>query len=198
MPAKVLSSVLAAASLAAVLLAPVAHAADLYPDPRTRIGSPYDDPRYRDMYGFQPAPRYVDRADLPPPPPVYDTDRRGYLRPMPPPAYVDQRHWAPGHAATCVPREHIRRALKDDGWSGFHDLDLRGPVAVVFAYRPDGRLYRVKVDRCSGAVIGTRLIDHREHADASRDYGPSDADEPPAYDPTPRGSRWDGTRSYRY
>ncbi|MFZ4806695.1 MAG: hypothetical protein ACOYLQ_05505 [Hyphomicrobiaceae bacterium] len=170
-------------------------AADLYDNP-PRIGSPYDDPRYRDMYGYQPAPppRYVDRGDLPPPRIIYPEvprDHRGYLAPMPAPGFVDGRTWAPDRsyrADDCIPREAIRRALQDDGWHGFHDLDLRGPVAVVFAYRPDGRLYRVKVDRCNGAVIASRLVDRRDHAEATEDD---------RTDVEPRRSRWDGPRQWR-
>ncbi len=178
--------------------ATTSRAADLYDNP-PRIGSPYEDPRYRDMYGYQPAPppppRYVDRGDLPPPRIVYPDaprDRRGYLAPMPAPGYIDGRAWTPDrHDRTtndCIPREAIRRALQDDGWNGFHDLDLRGPVAVVFAYRPDGRLYRVKVDRCSGAVLASRLVDRQDHAEATDDD---------RGDVEPRRSRWDGPRQWR-
>lgn len=189
---KVLATVLLASSVVLPLAA--ATAADLYPDGRARVGSPYDDPRYRGIYGDEvPAPpRYVERRDISPPPAVvYQEPRRAYLPPMPPPAYIDQRHWLPDRGNSCVPREHIKQALVQDGWSGFQDLEFRGPVAVVHAYRPDGRLYRLKVDRCSGDLLGTRLIDRREHADAT-EYEDG-ADDRYA----PRGSRYDG-RTYRY
>lgn len=176
--------------------APPVFAADLYDTDRPRVSSPYDDPRYRDIYG-QPAPRYVDRGNLPPPPVVYPertytertyTDRRTYLAPMPPPTFIDRRHWVPGYTDRCVPRELIRDNLKADGWSGFHDLDFQGPVATVNAYRPDGHLYRLKVDRCSGDLVSTRLLDR------TRDVAGVDGE---TYDEAPRGSSYDG-RAYRY
>jgi hypothetical protein len=187
------SKVLAALFVISSSSLPVtAGAADLYPDYRPRVGSPYEDPRYRGIYGDEapaPAPRYVERRDLgPPPAAIYPEPRRGYLPPMPPPAHIDQRYWQPERGGNCVPREHIKQVLVQDGWSGFQDLDMRGPFAVLHAYRPDGRLYRLKIDRCSGDLLSTRLVDRREQADAS------EYDDPPE---APRGSRYDGP-TYRY
>ncbi len=190
------SRTLAAVAAAVVLLMPLAKsasAADIYDDDRPRIGSPYDDPRYRDLYGRDyktappPPPRYVDL----PPPTVYTDrvyrERRAYLPPMPPPAYIDRREW--DRTSSCVPREEIRRGLQQDGWSGFHDLDFRGDVATVLAYRPDGKLYRLKIERCSGDLIGTRLVDRNEHAYSAYEYAPNDS---------LRGPRYEGSRAYRY
>jgi hypothetical protein len=199
------SRTLAAVATAIALLLPLANfasAADIYYDDRPRVGSPYDDPRYRDLYGRDyktapPAPpRYVDL----PPPTVYTDrvyrERRGYLPPMPPPAYVDRREWLPDRTSSCLPREEIRRGLQQDGWSGFHDLDFRGDIATVLAYRPDGRLYRLKIERCSGDLIGTRLVDRNEHAYSAYEYAPSDSIRGPRYQSN--GTPYEGSRAYRY
>lgn len=186
------------AGFVSAAFAPTLEAADLYDD-RPRYGSPYDDPRYRDIYGHRaPKPTYVERRDLPPPVEPY-RDRRGYLAPMPPPAYVDRRHWQRDREPDCVPRHEVRRALQEDGWSGFHDLDVRGADAVVYAYRPSGHLYRLTVARCTGEVLSTHLVDRDDRAvpPPSRRY------EPEPYE-APRSTRWDGStreydrRIYRY
>jgi hypothetical protein len=217
MRAKILATGLLAASLL-VAMAPPLRAADLY-DERPRYGSAYEDPRYRDIYGHRaPHPAYVERRDLPPPasvPVESYRDRRGYLAPMPPPAYVDRRHWLPGRETRCLPRHEIRRALQDDGWSGFHDLDVREADAIVHAYRPNGQLYRVKVARCTGEILSTRLIDRSDRGLARPDRYGSDSAAPEPYEPEPsraggydadrdndayvppRSTRWDGsTRPY--
>lgn len=59
----------------------------------------------------------------------------------------------------CVPRRAIRDHLVTDGWSGFHDLEIRGRSAHIRARRPDGRLYALKLDRCSGQIVRARPVD---------------------------------------
>lgn len=143
-----------------------------------RYSSAYEDPRYRDLYA--PEPRgysYEYRAEPPPPvPPAF------VFRHNEPPRhydhrYSDYRHGDRRHSSYCVPREEAKRRLINDGWRDFHDLELRDDVARVRARRPNGDLYDLKVDRCSGEIVHSNFL--------QRGYGPY------AYDNGP--SRWERT-----
>jgi len=139
-------------AVAASCLPFAAGAADLdysappYDPYASRHGSPYDDPRYRDMYEIPAAPpRYA------PPPRSFTRSYRddGYLPPLnAPPRFSD----APLYDR-CIARGEIRSRLADDGWGDFHDLDIRGEVAFVKARRPSGRIFELKVDRCTGDIV---------------------------------------------
>lgn len=140
----------------AITLSPAAKSADLedYPRHEQRGESPYDDPRYRYLYGEdEPAP---PRYAAPPPAyryePSYKDER---LPPMPvPPRFSEHRHAAPG----CIPKREIRARLMDRGWGGFHDIEIRGEVAYVKAQRPSGRMFDLEIDRCSGHVLSARPV----------------------------------------
>ena len=176
----------AATAAFAVLLAfaakQPAHAADLYgaevyPPP---AASPYDDPRYGDIYRHPPPQRFAaPQPELYRPrygePPIRDRD--GYLREMPRPDARDGRY---GAGAACLPHEVVREQLERRGWSGFHDLEMRGNVAHLKARRVNGRWFDLTVDRCTGRVLESRLAEHRA-ADAD-DYRPAPGyGEPPGY-----------------
>jgi hypothetical protein len=144
------------AAVAALVAAP-ALAADLdYTD-----RSPYDDPRYSDIYSHPapPPPRYAYPV---PPAPVYRDDR--YAAPPqyvpPPPPHRQQGR----HAADCVPRAQVRHRLESRGWHDFHDAQPMGEVVHIRARRPSGRLFDLTLDRCSGEVLGVEAIDHRAAA----------------------------------
>ncbi|MGH6815802.1 MAG: hypothetical protein ACREC6_08860 [Hyphomicrobiaceae bacterium] len=151
------SRTLAASVFAVVCLAtgPAAVAADL------RDGA-CDDPRYCDRYGNPLPPRTADpyrRKEYPPREPHPDEfgGPESGARPHGRPHY-------PGHSgydlpSHCVPRFVIKKKLIHDGWSDFYDLELRSDVAILKARRPNGSFYRVKVDRCTGHVLGTKLLD---------------------------------------
>jgi hypothetical protein len=147
-----------------------ARAADLYGPIPDRYSSAYEDPRYRDLYGPEPRPHYGQRYEqrfyhpVPPPPPPHvhsykdDPDHRPPLRQF--------NHFDSGpnwrherHGAACIPREEIRRGLIEEGWYAFRDLEIRGDVALVRARRPNGDVYDLKVDRCSGEVVHARVIE---------------------------------------
>ena len=99
----------------------------------------YAEPRYE-------APRrYYDEA------PAAPHNRYGYLEPMNP-----RSDYSAG--PTCIPRGEIRRALINEGWRDFRDLELRGEVAKIQARRPNGQLYALKVDRCSGEIVHSRPL----------------------------------------
>ncbi len=176
---------LAAVLVAALQLtgASVSSAADLYGGP------PDGDPRYSDIYR-QPPARYDDR--YPPyankqayveeddddngyddqPRYVERYDRGEYLRPMNPPRFQGEYAWSGYERPGCVPGGEIRRELIRDGWSGFHDAELRGRSALVTARRPNGEFYRLKVNRCTGEVVRARPLDAHGDSYAWRRRGP--------------------------
>jgi hypothetical protein len=148
-------SVIAAAAFA---LAPGAKAADLEGERYIQRGEgPYDEPRYAERYREPPpgyddddrddGPEYGGEPDAAPP---YDSSKDGYY---PPPRRFD----VPSRRADgCAPRWQVRHRLRAEGWTGLHDLDLRGDVAIVRAYRPSGESFTLKIDRCSGEIVDAR------------------------------------------
>jgi hypothetical protein len=153
------SMVLAATVIAAVAAgAPGARAADLEYGPGDRYSSPYDDPRYRDLYG--PSPRYTER---------YSYEERTYRPPVPPRNVYRDDDYAPEprryaedyrFGAGCLPRHEVRQRLRDQGWGDFHDLELRPDVAILRARGPRGDLYDLRIDRCTGAIVHARPLEH--------------------------------------
>lgn len=174
-----MSTRFAGASLIAVLFlagAPAAMAADL-------SGDPYDDPRYADIYRDGPprqAKRYVERYE------ERDEERGqsykddGYKDD----GYKDDdydngsRYGDRGddyddgkddkydggyrygdNRGGCVPRHLIRRDLKDQGWHGFHALQVRHNYILLKAQRPSGRVFDLKVDRCTGHIVNAKACD---------------------------------------
>jgi hypothetical protein len=159
-----MKSLLLTASVLAVLSASASavSAADLGYNysPSDRYSSPYDDPRYRDLYGTP--PRYAER---------YEDEERTYREPAPAPKYgyrdededdlFGPRRYAEDYryGRGCVPRYEIKRNLIRDGWHDFHALELRPGTASVRARRPNGKLFELRVDRCTGDVVDARPVD---------------------------------------
>jgi hypothetical protein len=161
---------LSAGILAAFAIAGAApaRAADLdYRGPADRWSSAYEDPRYADIYG--------------PPPHHYGGPLAGYDRPAPPPippgyVYRDRGYdpYAPRYTELprpplpyregCLPKAEIKHRLLADGWRDFHDLERVGDIAEVNARRPNGDLYFLRIDRCTGDIVSSRLLE--------RGYGP--------------------------
>ena len=135
-----------------------AHAADLSDMDAYPPGSPYDDPRYGDIYRHPPPPRFAA-----PYPDAYRPgyrepairDRDGYLREMPPPRAYGQYGGDRGGAYrgeerngdACLPRHVVREQLERRGWSEFQDVDLRGDVAYLRARHGNGRWFDLSIDR---------------------------------------------------
>ena len=169
-----------AAGLSAVMLiagAQVASAADLgsyEPDGY----SPYDDPRYADIYRDpKPHPYPPYGAPRPhAPEPYYEDHRRRehseYLEPLPhPPSFGDYRPRRAQLAPGCLPRGAIRHELLRDGWTDLDDFEIREDFVLLTARRPNGTLYRLKVDRCRGDVEHAKRLDERGNAFAWRRRG---------------------------
>ena len=156
-----------------------ASAADLYgsePTYRYGQGTPYDDPRYADMYRHPAPPAYTERYvekyeryDAPPPPPPrhferydryegpapgYDVprDRHGYLAPMRPPQY---RSYA---ERECLPKREVAQRLESQGWIGIDVIEQSGQVARLKASRPNGSLYDITIDKCTGQIVEARVV----------------------------------------
>lgn len=150
-----LKSVLIAAASAAVVCGafPVL-AADL-----SLKDSPYDDPRYSDMYGTAPPPRYAQPVPVPAPYPPYAQPQYAPV-PAAPLYRYDGRY-----AGDCLPRHVIRDQLAGRGWQDFHDPQVMGNVVHIRARRPNGRLFDLTVDRCSGQIINAQVTgDRSAHA----------------------------------
>lgn len=106
----------------------------------------YDPPRSYKDDDVRPEPRRYSDAPLPGP--------RHYREDREPPA--DFRRG-------CAPRREIRRALMDDGWFDFSGLQLRGDVALIHARRGNGRVFALKLDRCTGRVLRAEVISPPAH-----------------------------------
>jgi hypothetical protein len=152
-----------------------AQAADLDEryEPGPRYGSAYEDPRYADLYGRPPAP-----------PPSYGHPYPA--RPIPPaPIYRDHERYDPpyrrysdaprsyAHEA-CTPKDEIQHRLRSEGWNSFHEprvIDRN--TAFVNARRPSGRLFELKLDRCSGTILASRPLEPRRYYGPYTYYGPN-------------------------
>ncbi len=193
-----------AAGLLAAAATTGAKAADLDEGPPPdRYGSAYDDPRYADIYKYPRAPQGV------PPPGVYGGPYSGPYAAGPPPyagpiprerVYREEDDYDRGYAPSprrysyvepapppyaggrCAPRELVKEQLYRDGWRDFHDGDPRGAFATVRARRPNGRLFELTLERCSGQVVRAEPLEGRA-------FGPYAAPGPYANGPAPR--RWD-------
>lgn len=148
--------IVAASAIAALHLAgaSAASAADL-------AGDPYGDDYYAES-SYESREKAVVREEE-----IYKrrrySERHSYAEyePVPP-----RRVWdGPGYGRrACVPRGEIRHGLAANGWYDFHDVELRGEIAVLRARRGSGRLFDLHVDRCTGDVVSARPLERRAFA----------------------------------
>ncbi|WBT37429.1 hypothetical protein [Hyphomicrobium sp. DMF-1] len=147
-----------------------ASAADLYGDgygseppydergyAEERDPGPYDDEDLPPPGRYSEAPppdRYSAPYDRAPPiEPPRGSIKDGYPVPMPPPRYGDVR---PGRYA-CLERWQIKRQLRRDGWVDLQPVGGDGREVGVRARRVDsGRVFMLRVDRCSGEILAAR------------------------------------------
>lgn len=93
------------------------------------------------------------------------------------------------HDQRCVPRHVVRKRLVADGWHDFDNADPRGHFVVVDARRDGGRLFRLKIDRCTGHILTADALEAPRPWRRLRDDWDDDR---------PRWRRWaDGPRHYR-
>jgi hypothetical protein len=175
------ASVWATAVIGANLTGGSASAADLYntyPSPRT--GSAYEDPRYADLYGTPPPPpsRYEERYA----PSYKPPHEHRYSHPVPSePIYPDRtpRQYSEVYPSPraysagprCLAKDEISYNLERDGWREFHDPQVIDRGTAYVKARRQGRMFQLKLDRCSGDIIAARPIDQRgPYADYERPY----------------------------
>ncbi len=160
----------AAGILAALTFTASANAADLYGEnyypPRDDV--PYDE-RYAERAPYPPPGAYDERCDddacARPDRYSYDGQphdeypgsiKDGYATPVPPHHRYAER-WDGGYDGRCIPRWQIRRNLRADGWTDLRPLEREGAIATIRARRHDsGRIFTLRVDRCSGEIVDAR------------------------------------------
>ncbi|MFV0368945.1 MAG: hypothetical protein ACK5KM_10835 [Hyphomicrobiaceae bacterium] len=96
------------------------------------------------------SPRNAKAADLDYPP--YGSIRDDYQES--PPRYDRRARYERG----CESGEDIRDDLRARGWRDFHDAERRGDMVILDARRRSGRLFRLRIDRCTGEVIAAYRI----------------------------------------
>ncbi len=163
MRASILTTCLMTAAIACVTL-PLsrgATAADLYGE---GVEPPYDDGGYaEERYSEAPPPgdRYQERYDAAPVEPQRGSIKDGYPVPVPPPRYSEPApdRYVPARPErfACLERWQIRQQLRRDGWDDIRPMGGDGGFVSIRARRFDsGRLFQLRVDRCSGAVLAAR------------------------------------------
>ena len=79
----------------------------------------------------------------------------------------------------CLYPRQIRRKLRRQGWFGIHAVEIRPNAFKARAHRPNGMLFKLKVDRCSGHIIRAKP--------AFAGYGPGHGNKGYGYYPGWRG-----------
>ncbi len=152
-----------AAGLLAAAVAPQAFAADLDdgepPPPPSWKAPSWKAPSWKDEgYGYPPKgvppPSYYEDEDYGPPRgKKYSEDDDG---PPPYQKYSD----TPPLKSGCVRSEQVRDRLTSLGWGDFHAGKALNPTTVSLrARRPSGRLFELRLDRCSGEILQARALD---------------------------------------
>jgi hypothetical protein len=79
------------------------------------------------------------------------------------PAYrPGRRH----HAGDCLTRRGLRANLIHEGWRNFRGIEADPDVVGLTASRPNGLVYRLKIDRCSGVILAAYLLDQGDNGAA--------------------------------
>lgn len=147
-----MKSALAAAIAAALVWSAPAQAADFGYD---ESGTPYDTAgqSYEEDY---PVPSSnVDDGYVEPGQPAaetyFDEGNGGYQ-----PTYKKHKR---RHAGDCLTRRGLRANLINQGWRDLRGIAADPDVVGLTASRPNGLVYRLKIDRCSGVIIAAYLVD---------------------------------------
>ena len=165
---RIIYKTLLIAGLASGLLAArPATAADLYSaEPQHDRSAAYDDPRYADLYGHSPPPRVETYRS--------ESYRSFDSAPIPrAPVYRDGERYAERDRSNCPNKAEISRNLEREGWRDFRNPQvLSRDTATIDAQRPNGRPFRLEVDRCTGEVLSERPIDGPRYGAEREGYGP--------------------------
>jgi hypothetical protein len=193
-----LTGLLAAGLVALGASAISAHAADLYrDDPLPRSGAAYEDPRYADLYGNAPPPRPRVETYRPYEPRAYEPHPYEPRGPVPrervyrdnrddayePPRYSRVEPPRDSRSARgCPSKDEISRMLGSDGWGQFQNPQvIDRNIATIDAQRPNGKPYRLEVDRCTGEILAIKPLDGPRYGSAEPSYAPPYASEPRRY-----------------
>lgn len=63
------------------------------------------------------------------------------------------------HASECLSRRGLRANLINQGWRDLRGIAADPDVIGLTASRPNGLVYRLKLDRCSGVILAAYLVD---------------------------------------
>lgn len=63
-----------------------------------------------------------------------------------------------GAQGNCLAPAQVRRRLKNQGWWDFRGLRRAGKDFVVLARRPNGTVYQLRLERCTGHVLKARPL----------------------------------------
>lgn len=106
--------------------------------------------------------------------------QRRVLPPLHPPqdqAYYDgyPEPLPPRPAARCLSSQQVQSQLVAQGWRGFVNPQRGVDVVGLTARRPNGLTYRLKLDRCTGVILSSNLLDQ---PDTRRSYSYDQTDQP--------------------
>jgi hypothetical protein len=77
----------------------------------------------------------------------------------------------------CLPKREIGVRLESRGWTGIEVIERGGPVARLRAGRPNGSLYDLSIDTCTGQIVDARIVPPPSYAYAPpRPRGPFRSD----------------------
>ena len=162
-----MKSLLAAAIAAGLAWVTPASAADFGYD---ESGTAYETTgqSYADDYPVPSA--NVDDSTIEPEQPssdvYFDEEGQGYA-----PTYKKQKR---RHAGGCLSRRGLRANLINQGWRDMRGVAADPDVIGLTASRPNGLVYRLKIDRCSGVILAAYLLDQGGNGGAYA-YGSQDA-----------------------
>ncbi len=77
------------------------------------------------------------------------------------------------HAGDCLTRRGLRANLINQGWRDLRGIAADPDVVGLTASRPNGLVYRLKIDRCSGVIVAAYLLDQGSNGGAYA-YGSQD------------------------
>jgi hypothetical protein len=137
-----------AGALATCLLVPAASAADFGDGPTPQPRSDTYDYRYGEK-SLPPSYRFEDDEDD-----NHDT------------RYLPRRYSAPAgppssYRPACARSEDVRERLTSFGWRDFHGGQPQGENVLLRARRPNGRLFELTLDRCSGEIVEAQPLEPR-------------------------------------
>lgn len=121
--------------------------------------------------GDRPLPHgYVAPRVIPAPAPAYKGHRKvhhgakhRHRKVHPAPRYGHRgHHFGPGayygRGYSCLYPREVWYSLRARGWHGVRPVGRKPGVVFVRASRPNGRSFRLKVDRCTGEILKARPV----------------------------------------